>query len=112
LFEPSSRYSSCEDAIIEIDEGMTPNKNQQQQKSGTNKRQVLYKKRRILPNSEEMTLLQEVTVRAGDRLDLISNHILGDPQQFWRICDANDAMYPPELTSKPGKVLKISSPWQ
>jgi nucleoid-associated protein YgaU len=98
LFGSSSRYYSCDDAIAEID-------------YGTFRRQVPYKKRRILPKGEELNIFQEVTVRAGDRLDLISNHVFGDPQQFWRICDANDAMYPPELTSLPGNVLKIPAPW-
>lgn len=103
MFEPSSRYSECEDAIIEIDQAGTNNNNNKP-------REVRYKKRRIIPTSEEMSLLAKVTVRPGDRLDLISNRVFGDPQQFWRICDANETMYPPELTIKPGKVLRISSP--
>ena len=34
----------------------------------------------------------------GDRLDNIAARYLGDPEQFWRICDANGAMRPDELT--------------
>lgn len=68
-----------------------------EQQNGKNRKLVRYKKRRILPKAEEISLSQGVVVRAGDRLDLISNRILGDPLLFWRICDANDAMYPPDL---------------
>ena len=34
----------------------------------------------------------------GDRLDNVSAQYLGDPEQFWRLCDANNAMEPEELT--------------
>ena len=36
----------------------------------------------------------------GDRLDLITARTLGDPEQFWRVCDANDALDPAELTDR------------
>ena len=42
-----------------------------------------------------MSLLTEVTVVQGDRLDTITTRTLGDPLQFWRICDANDTYEPP-----------------
>jgi len=32
-----------------------------------------------------------------DRLDLLAYHYYGDPQKFWLICDANQAMDPEEL---------------
>ena len=40
----------------------------------------------------------------GDRLDLITARTLGDPEQFWRICDANDALDPDDL-AEPGRRL-------
>ena len=30
--------------------------------------------------------------QTGDRLDQIAARFLGDATQFWRVCDANDAM--------------------
>lgn len=35
--------------------------------------------------------------RQGDRLDLIANHLLGDPTAFWRLCNANSAVVPDAL---------------
>jgi hypothetical protein len=46
----------------------------------------------------------------GDRLDNIAALYLGDPEQFWRICDANAAMRPNELTETIGRRLRITLP--
>ncbi|MFL5804527.1 MAG: hypothetical protein ACJ8CR_22625 [Roseiflexaceae bacterium] len=35
---------------------------------------------------------------------------LDDPEQFWRICDANRAMRPDELTETVGRRLRITLP--
>ena len=35
---------------------------------------------------------------------------LGDPEQFWRLCDANGAMRPDELTETVGRRLRITLP--
>ncbi len=43
----------------------------------------------------------------GDRLDLIAHRYLGDPELYWRICDANRALRPEELTAEPGRRLVI-----
>ena len=53
----------------------------------------------------------EVTVVEGDRLDTIAARTLGDPEQYWRICDANIASNPPTLTAEPGRVLRVPVPW-
>jgi len=71
---------------------------------------VAYKRRRFLPRGEEMSLLAEVTVTRGDRLDLIAARTLGDPEQFWRVCDANDAMNPASLMAEPGRTLRVPVP--
>ena len=70
-------------------------------------------KEEFLPQGDEMPVLQEVALVAGDRLDLIASRTLGDPEQYWLICDANNAMYPPDLIDlekEPDKVLRISVP--
>ncbi len=52
----------------------------------------------------------EITVNDGDRLDLITAKTLGDPEQFWRVCDANNAMNPFDLTAEPGRTLRVPVP--
>jgi hypothetical protein len=94
MFEPTSRYTAIETATLDLADGRT----------------VAYKRRRFLPRGSSMPLLVEVTVAQGDRLDLITANTLGDPEQFWRICDANDAMNPAELTAVPGQRLRVAIP--
>jgi hypothetical protein len=49
-------------------------------------------------------------VASGDRLDLIAYRYYQDPEQFWRICDANLALRPEDLTAEPGRLLVIPLP--
>ena len=46
----------------------------------------------------------------GDRLDNITAKYLGDPEQFWRMCDANGAIRPDELTETIGNTIRITLP--
>jgi hypothetical protein len=94
VFEPKSRYYNLETATYTTPEG----------------KEVAYKRRRFLPRGEEMTMLVEVAVVDGDRLDLIAARALGDAEQFWRVCDANNAMNPAELTEEPGRALRVAVP--
>jgi hypothetical protein len=73
-------------------------------------RTVIYLKRRFVPPPERFSLLQEHSVVEGDRLDNITARYMGDPEQFWRICDANRAMRPDELTAEIGRRLRITLP--
>ncbi|MFL6211747.1 MAG: hypothetical protein ACJ74W_23065 [Pyrinomonadaceae bacterium] len=73
-------------------------------------RDVSYKRRRFLPHGERMPTLAEVVVTQSDRLDLITARTLGDPEHFWRVCDANNAMNPFELTAEVGRVLRVPVP--
>jgi hypothetical protein len=94
MFATTSRYYNIENMTLTSADG----------------RVVAYKRRRFLPKGEEMPLLVEVAVTQGDRLDLITARTLGDPQQFWRICDANNAMNPVTLTEKIGTKLRVPIP--
>ena len=71
---------------------------------------VTYKRRRFLPQGGSLQILGQVTVAQGDRLDLLANRVLGDPEQFWRLCDANEAMKPDDLIAEPGALLRIALP--
>ena len=49
------------------------------------------------------------TQQEGERLDIVAAHFIGDPEQFWRICDANAVLSPEELEI-PGTVVRITLP--
>jgi hypothetical protein len=94
MFAKESRYYNIEDATLV-----------------SNRMIITYKRRRFLPDGADMSLLQEMTISAGDRLDRIAAKIGGDPEQFWRICDTNNVMHPLELTNEPGTTVKIARIW-
>lgn len=93
-FPPNSRYYGIETAKMELRNGET----------------IVYLKRRFVPQPERFSTLQEHTVTEGDRLDNIANQYLGDPEQFWLICDANSVLHPEELTESIGSKIKITLP--
>ena len=68
---------------------------------------VAYLSRRILPQPDIYTSLQDYAVVEGDRLDNLAARFLGDPLLFWMICDANGATDPDELTAQVGRTIKI-----
>jgi hypothetical protein len=90
----TSRYYGIEVTSIETADGRT----------------VVYLRRRIVPLPERFALLQEHVVKQIERLDHIAARYVGDPEQFWRICDANAAMRPEELTETEGRRLRITLP--
>jgi hypothetical protein len=94
MFEPTSRYDSIETARFTAPDGRT----------------IAYKRRRFVPDGRGMPLWVEVTVTQGDRLDLITARMLGDPEQFWRICDANNALDPFDLVAEPGEKVRVPVP--
>jgi hypothetical protein len=93
-FAPTSRYASIQTVTIDMPDGRT----------------MVYLKRRFLPRPDRLALLREHVVSAGERLDNITALYLGDPEQFWRVCDANGAMRPDELTGRIGRRLRITFP--
>jgi len=71
---------------------------------------IVYLRRRFLPRADRFHLLQMHNVTEGERLDNITARYLGDPEQFWRIADANNAMRPEELTETVGRQIRITLP--
>ena len=67
-------------------------------------RQVAYKATRLIPRSE---FVAGHLVQQSDRLDLIAYQRYRDAERFWRICDANVAMWPEDLVRQPGRVIGI-----
>jgi len=72
--------------------------------------QTAYLCRRFVPQPERLALLQYHTVSQEDRLDNLSAQYFGDPLLFWRLCDANRALLPEDLTRTPGRRLRITLP--
>jgi hypothetical protein len=93
-FPPSSRYHGIANKTHVTPDGRT----------------VVYLARRLVPPPDRFTLLQEHAVTEGDRLDNVTARYLGDPELFWRVADANNAMRPDELTEEVGRRLRITLP--
>jgi hypothetical protein len=73
-------------------------------------RQIAYKRRRFLPRGETLPLQVEVIATRDDRLDVITAQTLGDPEQFWQVCDANNAMNPASLLTDTVQTLRVPIP--
>jgi hypothetical protein len=94
MFQFTSRYYNLPTATWQAPDGRT----------------IVYVLRRFAPQPDSLTLLQQHVVVGGDRLDNLTAQYLDDPEQFWRIADANNAMQPDELTQTVGRVLRITLP--
>jgi hypothetical protein len=73
-------------------------------------RELAYLVRRLVPPPERFGTLAIHLVVQSDRLDLIAERYLGDPEQYWKLCDANRAHRPDELIETPGRRLRIPLP--
>lgn len=84
MFPVTSRYYGIETAKL-----MTPDG-----------REIIYLHRRFLPDGIKAVVLTEHVITQGDRLDNVTARYLGDPEQFWLVCDANNAMRPEDLMAE------------
>jgi nucleoid-associated protein YgaU len=87
MFASNSRYISVADGVY----------------TDVNGRQISYKLLRLTPDAPS---LQTHLVVQEDRLDLLAFDVYRDPEQFWRIADANLALRPDDLLQV-GTVLQI-----
>lgn len=92
MFQTNSRYIDIDNKSTQTEDGKT----------------TLYKKRRFLPKASDMIFVQEISIAKGDRLDNIATRFIGDPEQFWRICDSNNILHPLELTNNPGRTIRVT----
>jgi hypothetical protein len=92
MFGRSSRYYALDNSLYQDKDG----------------HHILYKQRRFLPQGSALPLLTVVTAQPGDRLDLIASRTIGVADQFWRICDANNAMNPFDLLEESDGILRIA----
>jgi hypothetical protein len=94
LFPVPSRYNGTDTGLLQAADGT----------------EIVYLRRRFVPPADNFVLLQEHVVTQGERLDNIAAQFLGDPTLFWRLCDANNAIRPEELTDLVGRSLGITLP--
>ena len=66
--------------------------------------------RRIIPAMERYRALGRQRTIAGERIDAVAAEAFGDPEQYWRICDANGDAEPADATAPPGRLLVIPLP--
>lgn len=94
IFEPTSRYYGKPLTSTETVDGET----------------VVHTTRRFVPPPENFSFLQFHFVEQGDRLDNIANTYLADPEQYWKLCDANGVDRPDELTEEVGNAIRVTLP--
>lgn len=91
-FDPTSRYYASEVVLYES--------------SDTS---VAYIRRRFLPDPGRMREVGTRTVQQGDRLDLIADAVLANPEQWWRLADGNRILKATELEAF-GVDIRIAVP--
>ena len=96
MFEPGSRYQGLPTDQIRLPDG----------------RVVTVVRRRVLPRGAGMEEIARVVVDQAEvgRADLLATRVLGDPEQYWRLCDANDVVHPDELTAQVGQEVRVAAP--
>ena len=93
-FAPTSRYHGLASARWLRSDGL----------------EIRYVTRRFVTPPERLATEREHVVSEGDRLDNLAARYLGDPQQYWRLCDANRALRPDKLTGTVGSRLRVGLP--
>jgi hypothetical protein len=98
MFDTASRYYAIETATIAVTD------------TDGSPRTIAYKRRRFIPQVAESTRVLEHRFASGERLDNITARYLGDPTQFWQICDANLVLRPEELEDEVGRTIHVALP--
>src|SRR5258708_3002766 len=81
LFAPGSRYTGFPVLNLTIPHGSV----------------AVYLSRRFVSQPEQFATLTVYKFKEDDRLDTVAAQQLGDPELFWRLCDANRVLQPEEL---------------
>ncbi|MEA3043921.1 MAG: hypothetical protein QOH47_1759 [Sphingomonadales bacterium] len=92
-FPPESRYHGSGVRVLSGPDG-TP---------------IAYLARRFAPSPVRFATLSVHVVREGDRLDRLAARLIGDPEQYWSLCDANGAVWPEELEA-PEERIRVTLP--
>jgi len=98
MFDATSRYAGLAIAELTVTDA----------EGGA--RVIAYVRRRFVPRAQTSTNLVSHAVQQGERLDHLAARYLGDPRQFWLVCDGNGALRPEELVEEPGRRVDIPLP--
>ena len=93
LFGPNSRYTGIPTATLTLPDGTT----------------VVHAAPTPGPGAGGVRDRGGLHLRGGDRLDNVTYRQLGDPELFWRLCDANRVLSPEELEVL-NRSIRISFP--
>lgn len=93
-FPPTSRYYGLGTDTLATADGRT----------------VTFVRRRFVPPPAAFQAIASHAVVEGERPDQIAATHFGDPTLSWRLCDANGATDPAELTATPGRRLRVTLP--
>src|SRR5262245_5522843 len=93
LFGPNSRYANVGLAEYYDDQG----------------RRYVYLRRRFVPPPDSIPTFTLHRVKDRERSDTLAARYLGDPELFWRLCDANGVMEDDEI-EQVGQIIKIPFP--
>lgn len=93
-YKPNSRYASTPMLTYPAPDG----------------RDIAYGARRLLPRPEQFKPLAVYRHDRDRRIDDIANAYYGDPEQYWRICDANLVFWPPDAVDIADAKLVIPLP--
>jgi hypothetical protein len=93
MFFRGSRYETIAEATLTTEDGRT----------------IRYKRMRFVPQSASPPRLF-TAVEQGERPDLLAYRAIGDPEQFWRLCDLNLVRRPVDLTAEAGAPVAVPSP--
>lgn len=88
--DPTSRYHDLPTAMLRRADGS----------------ELAYLTLRVIPPQAPGPASHVVT-RQGERLDALAGRTVGDPLQFWRLCDANAVLDPLELVGPSGRILRL-----
>ena len=87
-----SRYAATQTAVYETEDGT----------------RVLYLQRRFLPQPGDVPSARDFhTLDRDERLDTVAVAVIGDPQAYWRVCDANGALNPFDLLDETDGHLRV-----
>ena len=70
---------------------------------------VNYVLRRFIPQQRDIAIVAQHVVQGGERPELVAAQVLGDPELYWRLADANAVTDPFEL-NKIGRRIAIPTP--
>jgi len=88
MFSKGSRYESVPDATWTDPSG----------------RPIRHKRIRVIQHPR---IQGRHLVVQGDRLDRLAFELYRDAERFWRVADANLALWPDDLLAEPGRILDV-----